>query len=82
LINQKKSRRRKTTQFKNNINLIKLHPTIVEKDRSREVRSLLEGTVKSNHKEQYAMGLEALRLWAAKNDNYIGDRSITEKDIN
>ena len=39
---------------------------------------LLEGVIKSNNREQYGLGLEALRLWTARRDDYLGDRGISD----
>lgn len=40
------------------------------------------GVIKSNDKQQYGFGLEALRLWTASNDSYLGDRSISDHSVN
>jgi len=35
--------------------------------------------VKANNEQQYGYGLEALRLWVARKDSYLGDRKISDK---
>lgn len=54
--------------------MIKLHPTIDEDQKNLSVHEFINGTVKSNSKEQYGYGLEAIRLWVARSDEYVGDR--------
>ena len=62
--------------------LIKLHPTINEAQKKMAIDEILFGTVKANNEQQYGYGLEALRLWIAKNDHYLGDRNLIEREIN
>jgi hypothetical protein len=84
LITQRKGRRRRgqSVLVRNNIGLIKLHPTLGEEQRERAIGAILEGVVKGNGKEQYALGYEAVRLWTAKYDHVLGDRVLTETEIN
>ena len=93
LINREKGRARRRRAKNNveregdgvvrqNVSLIKLHPTLREEERDVDVRAFVEGVVKSNGKQQYGMGYEAVRLWTAKHDHLLGDRALSETDIN
>jgi len=46
-----------------------------------KVKEFIEGVIKSNKKHQYGYGLEALRLWAARHDSYLGDRLVREHEV-
>ena len=44
--------------------------------RGIDVRGFIDGVVKGNNKEQYALGYQALRLWTVNNDKNLGDRIV------
>ena len=62
--------------------LVKFHPTIDESQRNKQIDQVLFGVSKANNEQQYGYGLEALRLWIARHDSYLGDRKLSDKEVN
>lgn len=70
-------------QYSNKLfSLIKFHPTIDESQKNRSIDEVLFGVLKANSEKQYGYGLEALRFWVARNDSYLGDRRLVDKEVN
>jgi hypothetical protein len=54
--------------------MIFLHPTLKPDQRDIDVHHFITGSLKISNKQDYGFGFEAIRLWACRHSDYLGDR--------